>query len=195
MSEKSKSVFMRSSRSQSMLSGILSPQRIHAVQPQPVHAFRHLITPAAVSHDLAAEVQLEEELVHQPHQLTAGHQLQHQRDLHRRGVYIQLEGHEVLFAGSGFDVAQRTVRVGDVAGDGHVEEVVDGLYGVRHALPELARLQQRVLPAIKLVEYDASLVVGAEEPIERALEGGGARIEQEVASALADGITVLIGLH
>eukprot|EP00597_Dinobryon_sp_UTEXLB2267_P003894 CAMPEP_0170073238 /NCGR_PEP_ID=MMETSP0019_2-20121128/10685_1 /TAXON_ID=98059 /ORGANISM="Dinobryon sp., Strain UTEXLB2267" /LENGTH=55 /DNA_ID=CAMNT_0010282627 /DNA_START=1353 /DNA_END=1520 /DNA_ORIENTATION=- len=39
------------------------------------------------------------------------------------------------------------------------------------------------------------LVVGAEEPIERALEGGGARIEQEVASALADGITVLIGLH
>jgi len=110
-----------------------------------------------VSHDLAAEVQLEEELVHEPHQLTAGHQLQHQRDLHRRGVYIQLEGHEVLFAGSGFDVAQRTVRVGDVASDGHVEEVVDVLYGVGHALPEVVRLQQCVLPAEESVEHDASL--------------------------------------
>mmetsp|Transcript_25316 Transcript_25316/g.34814 ORF Transcript_25316/g.34814 Transcript_25316/m.34814 type:complete len:82 (-) Transcript_25316:319-564(-) len=39
------------------------------------------------------------------------------------------------------------------------------------------------------------LVVGAEEPIERALEGGGARVEHEVARAWVDCVVLIVGLH
>ena len=55
------------------------------------------LAPAAVIHQLTAEVQLEEELVHQLRQLCAAVQLNHQGDLHSRGVDVQLERHEVTF--------------------------------------------------------------------------------------------------
>lgn len=130
---------------------------VHAVELEARVLLRHAGAPAAVHHDLATEVQLEEELVDELAHLGVLQDRHGLGNLHDGGVDVQLESDEVVLGGDLLDEPQGRHVVVRPGGDGRVEEVVDGLHAVGHALPEVLGLQQGVLVAVVLVECNLPL--------------------------------------
>ena len=132
-------------------------QCMRAVQLQPVVLDWHLVTPSTVHHDLAAEVQFEEKLVHQAMQRLVGDQILHNGNLYLGGVHVQLERHEIFFGRNLLDDTHNRLRIVSVCRNGRVEEVIIRYEQLWHAGPEVVGLQQSHLPSVNRVEADVVL--------------------------------------
>jgi hypothetical protein len=117
----------------------------------------HLVFPAAVHHDLTAEVKLKEELVDQPVHTRVAEDLQSDRNLNLGSVHIEFEAHKVLRGGQLLDETSRRVVRGEVCRDGCVEEVIQAHVAQRDVCPKVFGLEQGVLPAEDMIQHEAEL--------------------------------------
>ncbi len=112
-----------------------------AIKLESIELCGHLVAPAAMAHELALEVQFEEELVYQMGNLGIPGHLHGDGDLDLGSVNVEFEGNEILFPGDTLHYAQRSVLFFDPRRNRRIKKMINLQQAFGDVVPKALRFQ------------------------------------------------------